>query len=145
LEKGFKVEPNHPMLKIFRSGVLYYTGHKQEAIDTIRKVLKENPRMDGIKPLFAIYLAGSGLADEAREQLTDDALAISRSDHDMAYWVGATYALLGDKELAFKWLNKAVRLGNQNKPHFENDINLESIRSDERWAELMEKIDANGD
>ncbi len=60
LDKGFKVEPNHPMLKIFRSGVLYYTGHKDEAIEIMGKVLKENPRMDGIKPLFAIYLAGSG-------------------------------------------------------------------------------------
>lgn len=144
LDKGFKVEPNHPMLKIFRSGVLYYTGHKDEAIETMGKVLKDNPRMDGIKPLYAIYLAGSGREDEARAQLTDDALAISRSDHDMAYWVGATYALLGDKDLAFKWLNKAVRLGNQNKPHFENDINLESLRSDERWPELMEKMN-NGD
>lgn len=62
----------------------------------------------------------------------------------MAYWVGATYALLGDKDLAFKWLNKAIRLGNQNKPHFEHDINIESLRSDERWAELMEKMN-NGD
>ncbi len=144
LDKGFKVEPNHPMLRIFRSGVLYYTGQKDEAINVMSKVLKENPRMDGVRPLFAIYLAGSGREDEAREQLTDDALAISRSDHDMAYWVGATYALLGDKDLAFKWLNKAIRLGNQNKPHFENDINIESLRSDERWAELMEKMN-NGD
>lgn len=106
------------------------------------RVLAENPRMDGIKPLYAIYLAGSGRSDEARAQLTDDALAISRADHDMAYWVGATYALLGDKDLAFKWLNKAVKLGNQNKPHFERDMNLESLRDDERWPELMAKMSA---
>ena len=58
----------------------------------------------------------------------------------MAYWVGATYAILGDHDLAFKWLNKAVKLGNKNKPHFENDVNLTTIRDDERWQELMAKM-----
>jgi len=144
LDKGFKVEPNHPMLKIFRSGVFYYEGKHDEAIELMASVLKENPRMDGIRPLYALYLAGAGRPEEATAQLTPDALAISRSDHDMAYWVGSTYAQLGDKDLAFKWLNKAIRLGNQNKPHFENDINLASIRDDERWQELLVKLN-NGD
>ena len=140
LDKGFKVEPNHPMLKIFRSGVLYYQGKHDESLAMIAGVLKDNPRMDGIKPLYALFLAGSGHIDEAKAQLTDDALALARADHDMAYWVGSTYAVLGDKDLAFKWLNKAIRLGNQNRPHFENDINLATIRDDERWPELLVKL-----
>ena len=140
LDKGAKVEPNHPMIKIFRSGVFYYQGKFDEANDLIASVLKENPRMDGIRPLAAEFLAGSGRHDEARAQLTDDALALSRSDHDMAYWVGSTYALLGEKDLAFKWLNKAIRLGNQNKPYFENDTNLDSLRDDPRFAEVMDKM-----
>ncbi len=144
LDKGVKVEPNHPMLRIFRSGVYYYQGKFDEAIDLMAEVLKENPRMDGIRPLYAEFLAGAGRFDEAREQLTDDALAVSRADHDMAYWVGSTYALLGDHDLAFKWLNKAVRLGNQNKPYFEKDTNLDSLRDDPRFDELMSKMN-NGD
>ena len=145
LDKGVKVEPNHPMLKIFRSGVYYYQEKYDEAIDLIGSVLKENPRMDGIRPLYAEYLAGAGRPDEARAALTDDALAISRSDHDMAYWVGSTYALLGDADLAFKWLGKAVRLGNENKYHYEHDRNLDSLRADPRWQELMDKMGKNGD
>ena len=144
LDKGAKVEPNHPMIKIFRSAVFYYQGRFDEAIALMSGVLKEHPQMDGIRPLFAEILAGSGRPDEARAQLTEDALAISRSDHDMAYWVGSTYAMLGEKDLAFKWLNKAIKLGNQNKPYFETDTNLASIRDDDRWQELMEKMN-NGD
>jgi len=144
LDKGAKAEPNHPMIKIFRSGVFYYQGKFDEANDLIAGVLKENPRMDGIRPLAAEFLAGSGRHDEARAMLTDDALAISRSDHDMAYWVGSTYALLGETDLAFKWLNKAIKLGNQNRPYFETDTNLNSLRDDPRWPELMEKMN-NGD
>jgi Flp pilus assembly protein TadD len=100
--------------------------------------------MDGIKPLYAEYLAGAGRFDDARAQLTEDALNLSRADHDMAYWVGSTYALLGEKDAAFKWLNRAVKLGNQNKPHFERDRNLNSLRDDPRFAELMAKME-NGD
>jgi tetratricopeptide (TPR) repeat protein len=144
IERGEKAEPDHPMLKIFRSAVYYYRGDKQMGIDLMAQVLKEHPNMDGIRPLYAIYLAGSGRADDARAELSDDALALSRSDHDMAYWVGSTYAILDDKDLAFKWLNRAVKLGNQNKPHFEHDHSLDGIRSDPRFAELMTKVN-NGD
>jgi serine/threonine-protein kinase len=144
IERGEKAEPNHPMLKIFRSGVYYYRGDKQMAIDLMKEVLEEHPNMDGIRPLYAIYLAGSGRADEARAQLSEDALALSRSDHDMAYWVGSTYSILGEKDLAFKWLNRAVKLGNQNKPHFEHDKSLDPLRNDPRFAELMAKVN-NGD
>lgn len=144
IERGEKVEPNHPMLQIFRSAVYYYRGDHAEAIDLMSKVLKEHPEMDGIRPLYAIYLAGSGRRDEAMAELSEDALALSRSDHDMAYWVGSTYAILGEKDLAFKWLNRAVKLGNQNKPHFEHDKSLDLLRDDPRFAELMQKV-YNGD
>jgi len=62
----------------------------------------------------------------------------------MAYWVGSTYALLGDKDLAFKWLGKAIRLGNENKRHFEKDVNLDSLRDDPRWPELLDKMGNGG-
>ena len=142
IEKGVKVEPNHPMLKIFRSGVYYFQGQNDEAIEMMADVLKEHPEMDGIRPLYAEYLAGAGRFEEAKAQITDDALSASRSDHDTAFWVGSTYALLGEKDLAFKWLNKAVKLGNENKPHYLHSKNLASIRDDPRFAELMAKIDA---
>lgn len=140
IERGERAEPNHPMLKIFRSAVYYYRGDKEMAIDLIGRVLAENPDMDGIKPLFALYLAGAGRMAEAREQLTDDALAISRSDHDSAYWVACTYSLLGEKELALKWLARAIKLGNENKPHFLKDKSMDPLRDDPRFDELMNKI-----
>ena len=92
----------------------------------------------------SVKRCGKRRFDEARKQLTDEALAVTRADHDIAYWVGSTYALLGEKDIAFKWLNKAIRLGNQNKPYFEQDTNLDSLRSDPRFAELMTKMN-NGD
>jgi len=143
LDKGVKYEPNHPMLKIFRSGVYYYQGKKDDAVSLIEEVLEQNPQMDGIRSLYAMFLAGDNKAEEARTQISDEALNLCRSDHDMAYWVASTYALLGDKDLAFKWMNRAVKLGNENKPWFETDVNLDSLRDDPRFAELMSKIGDN--
>jgi serine/threonine-protein kinase len=142
IEKGEKVEPDHPMLKIFRATAYYFQGRIEEALKLMEDIFEEHPEMDGIRPLYAEFLAGAGRPDEARAQLTDDALSAARSDHDTAFWVGSTYALLGEKDLAFKWLNKAVKLGNENLPHFEHSKNLEPLRDDPRYGELLEKIRA---
>jgi len=140
IERGEKAEPDHPMLKIFRSGVYYYRGDKEKAIELMGKVIEGNPSMDGIRTLYAVYLAGAGKKEEALAQLTPDALALAKADHDMAYWVASTYSILGETDLAFKWLNKAVKLGNENRPHFEKDKSLDPLRDDPRFAELMAKL-----
>lgn len=140
IERGEKAEPDHPMLKIFRSALYYYRGDVDMGIELMQKVLDEHPEMDGIKPLYAVYLAGAGRDADARAQLTDDALSLSRADHDMAYWVCSTYAIMGEKELALKWLGRAIKLGNENKPHFLRDRSLDSLRDDPRFDELLAKI-----
>jgi serine/threonine-protein kinase len=141
IEKGVKAEPNHPMLKIFHSQAVFYQGDAAKGIEMLREVLEDNPQMDGIRPLLASFLACAGRDEEARMELTEDALALSKADHDMAYWVGAAYAALGERDLAFKWLERAVKLGNENKPWYENNKCLDSIRTDARFGELLEKIE----
>ena len=140
IEKGLKIEPQHPMLRIFHSAVLFHGGNRFEAIEMLKAVLEENPQMDGIRPLLAVYFAAVGDHTEARAQLPEDALALAKSDHDMAYWTGEAFALLGDKDLAFKWLNRAVKLGNENLYWYEHDKTLASLRDDPRYAELIGKI-----
>lgn len=140
LERGERSEPDHPMLKIFRSGTYYYRGDVDDAIKLMEEVLGEHPEMEGIRPLYALYLAGAGRREDAMKQLSSDALKLARADHDSAYWTASTYAVLGDKDEAFLWLNKAIKLGNENRPHFERDRNLDSLRDDPRFAEAMAKI-----
>ncbi len=142
LDKGAKSEPNHPLIRLFRSQVLFFRGDVQQAIDLIEGVLNENPQMNGIRSILAFYLGSIGKTEEARAQLTEETLALSKADHDMAYWVGTAYATLGDKDLAFKWLERAVRLGNENKPWYQNNKCLDSLRNDPRFDDLLRKIDA---
>lgn len=140
IERGEKAEPDHPMLKIFRSVIYHYRGDHDQAVELIAKIMKKHPHMDGIKPLYAMFLAGAGRGDEARKQLTESALAISKTDHDSAYWTASTYSLLGEKDLALEWFGLAIKLGNENRPHFERDNNLDPIRDDLRFEELMSQV-----
>ncbi|MDH3494375.1 MAG: protein kinase, partial [Acidobacteriota bacterium] len=140
LDKGAKLEPNHPMIRIFRAATLYYMKRNEEALSTMAAVLEENEKMDGMRPLYALMLAGSGDEAGARSQLTEKALDLSTADHDMAYWAGAAFALLGDTDLAFEWLNRAIDLGNENRQIYENDKSLASVRGDERFDELLARL-----
>jgi len=140
LDKGAKIEPNHPMVRIFRSTVLFYSGKQDEAMELMRNVLENNPQMDGIRPLYAIYLAHTGKPDEARAQLTDEAKGLAKADHDMAYWMCSASTQLGEIDQAFYWLERAIKLGNENKPWFETDRMLAPLRTDSRFQELMGKI-----
>ena len=141
LDRGAREEPNHPLVKIFRSNALFHKGETDEAIEIISEVLEKNPQMDGIRSMYAMYLAHAGKPEDAKAQLTDEALNISRADHDMAYWTAATYALLGEKDEAFDWLNRAIKLGNENQPLYENDKCLDSLREDERYKALLSKLE----
>jgi eukaryotic-like serine/threonine-protein kinase len=141
LDKGAKAEPNHPMVRIFRSSVLFYSGKQAEGIEMMRDVLENNPQMDGVRPLLAIFLAHAGRTDEARAQLTDEARNLAKADHDMAYWMCSASAQLGEIDQAFYWLERAIKLGNENKPWFETDKMLSPLRGDSRFQELMNKIE----
>ncbi|MCU0239040.1 MAG: protein kinase [Pyrinomonadaceae bacterium] len=139
LDKGAAIEPNHPLIRIFRAFVKYYRGEIDLATAIISDVLEKNSKMDGIRPIHAVFLASQGKFDEAELLLTTETKALAKADHDMAYWVAQAHSLLGKKDEAFEWLERAIRLGNENYPWFENDSCLAPIRSDERFADLISR------
>ncbi|MDQ2747613.1 MAG: protein kinase, partial [Acidobacteriota bacterium] len=140
LDKGARIEPNHPMVRLFRAAVLFHDGQTEPAIEIIQNVLENNPQMDGIRPMVATFLASQGKIEAARAEINDEARNLARADHDMAYWMCEASAQLGDVDEAFKWLEKAIKLGNENRPWFEVDKTLAPLRQDSRFQELMNKI-----
>jgi eukaryotic-like serine/threonine-protein kinase len=141
LDIGAKAEPNHPLVRIFRATALFHRGDEDEAIQILQNVLAENTKLDGIRPLLATYLAYQGKTEEARAQLTQEARDLAKADHDMAYWMASAYSILGEIDESFKWLERAIKLGNENRVFFEMDKSLAPIRQDPRFQELMDKIE----
>ncbi|HEX5705996.1 MAG TPA: tetratricopeptide repeat protein, partial [Pyrinomonadaceae bacterium] len=141
LELGASVEPNHPLIKAFRAVALERSGRTAEAVALLREVLASRPRMDGIRPLLAIGLAKNGETEEARAELTDGVREAASADHDVAYWLATAHALLGEREQAFNWLERAIKLGNENRAWFEANPDWAHLHDDPTFIELMRRLE----
>ncbi len=60
-----------------------------------------------------------------------------------AYNIACNYALAGDKEQAIRWLEKALELKFPSLQHAQTDTDLESIRSDPRYRNMVGLIDTS--
>ncbi|HXL81004.1 MAG TPA: protein kinase [Pyrinomonadaceae bacterium] len=143
LNRGAELEPDHPMIQTFRSRLLYYRGEIDAATQVIEQVLERNPRMDGIRPMLAICLSAQGKHELAGQQLTERVKVAAAADHDISYWLASAYLLQGRQVLALEWLEKAIKLGNENYLWFESDPNWFDLHADPRFQELMQRIKAS--
>jgi serine/threonine-protein kinase len=133
-------DPDNALVQTFRALALYYTGQTDKAAELMKDVVDEHPNMHGIRPFMAMFLSAQGKHDEALAQLTPAVKRTGEVDADISYSIGSVYALEGLPGDAFEWLERSISLGNANRPCFENDPNLVSLRADPRFAELMEKL-----
>jgi eukaryotic-like serine/threonine-protein kinase len=142
LDQGAAAEPDHPLIQTFRARVLYYRGEVDAATRILEQVLEHHPKMDGIRPILATCLVAQGRQSEARAQLSDKVREVAAADHDIAYWLGSAYALLGNADEALQWLGTAIKLGNENYLWFQSDPNWSSLHDDRRFQQLIEGIAA---
>jgi serine/threonine protein kinase/tetratricopeptide (TPR) repeat protein len=140
LNLGAQMEPNHPFVKSFKAIINAYRGDLEGAMRTMSEVLRRNPDMDGVRPLYAQFLIQWNDLERARAELTEGALRVARANFDVAYWVASAYAMLGDPGPAFEWLGRAIDIGNENRRWFESDPHWDALREDPRFAELMSRI-----
>jgi serine/threonine-protein kinase len=140
LDAGAALEPEHPVVKVFRARVLYYRGEIDEAAEILHQVLIRHPQMDGIRPILAICLSAQGQHTKANEQLTHKVRQVAEADYDISYWLASAYLLQGRQVEALRWLETAIRLGNENYRWFESDPNWTDMHEDPRFVELMNRI-----
>ncbi len=140
LEQGAALEPDHPLIRTFRARVLHYRGEPEQAAEILKQVLDQHPQLDGIRPIYATCLSALGRHDEALAQLTEAVKQAAADDHDIAYWLASVYALEGQREEAFRWLRRAIEVGNENRPWFEADKNWDALRDDPEYQEIIGSI-----
>lgn len=69
----------------------------------------------------------------------DKALAIEPKGTEF-YNAACAYTLIDQRDKAFEYLQKAIEIGFASKQQFENDTDLESLKTDARWKALLEKL-----
>ena len=118
--------------------ILYYEGKLDEAQVIFERSLHlAGDSTDGTAQMMAGFL----FASENQRQKIDPRLLKYHPDEiidgDGAYWIGGIHALLGEKQLALSWLQRAVELGDVNYPWFERDKNYESLHSDPEYQTIL--------
>jgi eukaryotic-like serine/threonine-protein kinase len=91
-----------------------------------------------------MFLSAQGRRREADEQLTEKVKGAAAADHDVAYWLATAHLLQGRQVEAFRWLETAIDLGNENYPWFESDPNWVDVKEDPRFVALMQRIKSEG-
>jgi len=140
LDKGAAMEPEHPLLLVFRARVLYYRGEIIAATRILQQLLESHPQMDGIRPILAICLSAQGQHTKANEQLTNKVRLTAEADYDISYWLASAYLLQGRQVEALRWLETAIQLGHDNYRWFESDPNWSDMHQDPRFIKLIDGI-----
>lgn len=118
-------------------------GEKEKCAETLQALTQFFPRYLSQHPddarghmYFAIHLATAGRNDEAKEEGMK-ALALNPGDSLMMYNAACLYARLGDNRLAVKTLQDAVAAGQEDYGWIKRDPDLDSVRNEPEYIELM--------
>ena len=116
-----------------------YADKMDKAWEAARKVKQLDP--DGIlwQMAFAFLEGAEGKGDKILKYIDERVKGYSWDFVITVYWVASYNAMAGNKDEAFQWLEQGIAIGNRNYRWFELDPNLEHLRNDPRYAEIMEK------
>ncbi len=116
-----------------------YADRMDKAWEAAKKVKQIDP--DGIlwKMAFAFLEGAEGKGKEILKYVDERVIGFSWDFIITVYWVASYYAIAGKNDEAIKWLEKGIAIGNRNYRWFEIDPNLENLRNDSRFNEILEK------
>ena len=124
--------------------IMFQLGRTDEAENIVERFLATNADAGGnVTSVKAMLLAKAGRANEA-EELIERAIEIGRGYqhfHHTSYNISSAYALMAKPDDAIKWLQVTVDEGFPCYPLFEKDHNLDTLRHDERFITMMEKLE----
>jgi tetratricopeptide (TPR) repeat protein len=147
-----------PLSLIIQSvdGYIYYNARRyDEAITRCRAVLKRDPRFLPALEFLMLAYEQKGMEAEtlALERVAaEEAIQGIRSVHFLAdhavqsrldsspYSVAARYAVLGRRELAFRWLDRAAESHDALLTFAKVDPNLDGLREDPRFPGLLKRL-----
>jgi len=127
--KTLEIDPGSQSAHLYL-GIEYACGREYEK--AAGELEKSDPRLKGV-------LDSSSKEAFMRSLIRAD-IEITHIAATKPLDVAATYAMLGDKDKTFEWLEKAYREQDLVLPDFIRSCRFDSIRSDPRYADLMRRL-----
>jgi len=133
--------PLHPRTREYQLVMMFYEGRDQELLDELDRMPREQELPATIGFYRGLVLARLGRIDEARALLPVVEQA-GWADMDYASYVAALHAQVGDIDGAFRFLDRAVELGNDMLIQYETPRLFAPLHGDPRWAPFLAGVKA---
>jgi tetratricopeptide (TPR) repeat protein len=145
--KASEVNPEDYQVPALLVVTLKGLGEKEEAravsekvVELVKSHLQRRPN-----DVRAIYLGGGSLAELGRKEealeWADRALQMDPEDPAVLYNVACLYTTIREYDDAFGLLEKSVEFGFSDKRWLENDSDLDPLRNDPRFKELLAQME----
>lgn len=139
LLRTLELDPNFIQAH-FCLGLAYIQkGLHAEAIAELERVIDLQGRAPGALAALGFALAASGERAGARK-LLDEMNEQSRDRYVSAYWTAMLCIGLGEKDLAFSWLDKSCEQRDLWLACLKVETMADSLRSDPRFDELLNRV-----
>jgi TolB-like protein len=138
LRRAIELEPTLGMAHATLAIVYAQKGLRSDALAEARTA-QEVDHSPLVLAMAGSAIAAAGDLAGAREVL-GRLEEISKTRYVCPYQVGAIYAHLGEKDEAFRRLEKAFKVRSQCVPFLKVDPQLDPIRSDPRYADLVRRL-----
>jgi hypothetical protein len=133
--------PDTPMFQFWYALTLAYTHRYEEVISVVDLGLKSSNQDIWTELCHFLKLAIQDDIDGISGLLSEDFITTCKRDLQYSYHISTFYALMGNSDKAFEWLENAVNAGFINYP-FMNSIEpfFENLRGEERFKKLMDRV-----
>ncbi len=133
LRTAVDLSPRSPVTRYFLGVVRLQRGRQDEARAEFERVEDEALRLLGL----ALMQASRGQSGEANAPLAE---LIARHSEDSACQIAEVWALHGDRDRAFEWLERAYAQRDGGLSELESDRFLRSLHDDPRWKDLLVRM-----
>lgn len=137
-QKTLDVNPEFHMARALLGEAYGEKGDFSKAISELKKACALEDNLAALGFLGHVY-AVSGKRDEALKILSE-LRERSKQSYVPPYAIGLIYTALQDKDSAFEWLEGAMAVGNQWTNWILISSQVDSLRSDPRFEELLERL-----
>jgi tetratricopeptide (TPR) repeat protein len=139
MERAIRIDPDLPGLKTFLGLVLFYEGKLDESLRQVRIGIGSARYGTLGHAVLAMILLKLDRQDDALGELELEVKPRVGNDPGLAAAVADVYALLKRPGEAIEWLKRARTLGFSDLRWIEKDPNLDALRGDGRFKDLMKE------
>jgi tetratricopeptide (TPR) repeat protein len=137
--KSLELEPDNPdaylgLARVYRLKRMY-----PAAIEQAKKAVELSSGAPTTLSVLGYTYAVSGNRIQA-QKIVKQLVVLSKRRYVGSYNIAVVYAGLGEKELAFDWLQKSVDDRSIRLPALRSAKELDNLRSDPRYSELLRSI-----